>query len=123
VSQTDVSETIRRILANEQLKKHIKVFLGIACLVILLGGGLIVWAGVATFRHVATIGENANVQEQVQSLKKTGVLTLPAIPKVGCWQKAQSMLVLQIWIEKPIGENVQGLKDACFGSEVKSSAK
>jgi uncharacterized membrane protein YjgN (DUF898 family) len=119
----DISETMRRFIANEQLKKQIKVFLGIGCLGILLVCGLIIWAGVATVKHVATIGENVNVQEQVQNLKKTGTLNLPAIAKVGCWEKAQSLLVVQVWLEKPVAENIQGLMDACLGSEGKSEAK
>jgi hypothetical protein len=109
-------------MANDQLKKKLKVFLGIGCLGILLVGGLIIWAGVATVKHVASVGANVNVQEQVQNLK-TGVLNLPAIAKVGCWEKAQSLLAVQVWLEKPVAENIQGLKDACFGSEEKSSAK
>jgi len=122
VSQIDLSEIIRRVMANDQLKKKLKVFLGIGCLGILLVGGLIIWAGVATIKNVASIGAKVNVQEQVQNLK-TGTLTLPAIAKVGCWEKVQSLLAVQVWLEKPVGENIQGLKDACLGSEGKSSAK
>ena len=118
MSQVDLSETMRRFMANDQLKKKLKVFLGIGCLGILLVGGLIIWAGVATVKHVATIGTNVNVQERVQNLK-TGALTLPAMAKVGCWEKAQSLLTVQVWLEKPAGENIQGLKDACLGSEGK----
>ena len=122
MSQVDLSETMRRFMANDQLKKKLKVFLGIGCLGILLVGGLIIWAGVATVKHVASVGANVNVQEQVQNLR-TGALNLPAIAKVGCWEKAQSLLAVQVWLEKPVAENIQGLKDACFGSEEKSSAK
>lgn len=109
-------------MANDQFKRKLKVFLGIGCIGILLVCGLIIWAGVATVKHVATIGANVNVQEQVQNLK-TGALNLPAIAKVGCWEKAKSLWVVQVWLEKPVAENIQGLMDACLGSEEKSSAK
>ena len=105
-------------MANDQLKKKLKILLGIGCLGILLLGGLIIWAGVATVKHVANIGANVNVQEQVQNLKN-GALTLPAMAKVGCWEKVQSSLAVQVWLEKPVGETIQGLKDACLGSEGK----
>ena len=118
MSQVDLSETLRRFMANDQLKKKLKVFLGIGCLGILLLGGLIIWAGVATVKQVASIGANVNVQEQVQNLK-TGALTLPAMAKVGCWEKVQSLLTVQVWLENPVGENIQGLQDACLGSEAK----
>ncbi len=109
-------------MANDQNKKKFKIFLSIVCLGILLVGGLIIWAGVATVKHVASVGANVNVREQVQNLK-TGALTLPAMAKVGCWEKAQSLLAVQVWLEKPVGENIQSLKDACLGSDGKSSAK
>jgi hypothetical protein len=109
-------------MANDQLKKKLQVFLGIGCLGILLLGGLIIWAGVTTVKHVASIGANVNVQEQVQNLK-TEALNLPAIAKVGCWEKAQSLLTIQVWLEKPVAENIQALKDACLSSEGKSQPK
>lgn len=120
MSEMDLSETIRRFMANEQLKRKLKVFLGIGCIGILLVGGLVIWAGIATVKHVATIGADVNVQEQVQNLK-TGVSNLPAIAQVGCWEKAQSLLDIQVWLEKPVADNIQGLMDACLGSEEKSS--
>ena len=122
MNQVDLSGTMRRFMANKQLKKQIKVFLGIGCVGILLVCGLIIWAGIATVKHVATIGANVNVQEQVQSLK-TGALNLPAIAGVGCWEKSKSLLDVQVWLENPVAENIQGLMDACLGSERESAAK
>lgn len=109
-------------MANNQFKKKLKIFLGIGCLGILLVGGIIIWAGVATVKHVASIGANVNVLEQVENLK-TGVVNLPAIAKVGCWEKMQSLLAVQVWLEKPVAENLQSLKDACLDREGNSSAK
>lgn len=122
MNQVDLSKTMRRVMANDQLKKKLKVFLGISCIGILLVGGLIIWAGIATVRHVASIGANVNVQEQVQNLQGSA-LNLQTMAKVGCWEKAQSLLTVQVWLEKPVAENIQGLKDACLGSESNSSTK
>ena len=122
MNQVDLSETMRRVMANDQLKKKLKVFFGIGCIGILLVGGLIIWAGIATVKYVASSGANVNVQEQVQNLQGRA-LNLPAMAKDGCWEKAQSLLTVQVWLEKPVAENIQGLMDACLGSESNSSAK
>ncbi len=101
--------------SNDTLKKFLKIFLGVGCLGLLLIGGLIIWAGVATVQHVADLSTDPKVQEQVQKLK-TDIPNMQALVKEGCWEKVQSLMNVQVWLETPVAENIQGLKDACFDS-------
>ncbi len=118
MNQSELHKAFNSFKANDQLKRKLKIFLGIGCLGMLLVGGLIIWAGVATVQQVAKIGSNVNVQEQVENLKG-GISEIPAIVKVGCWEKVQSLMNIQIWLETPLGENITGLKAACFGTDIK----
>ena len=118
MNQSELHKTFNNFKANDQLKRKLKIFLGIGCLGMLLVGGLILWAGVATVQHVAKIGSNVNVQEQVQNLKGN-IPKIPAIVKVGCWEKVQSLMSIQVWLETPLGENITSLQDACFASDIK----
>ncbi len=118
MNQSELQQAFNQFKDNDQLKRKFKIFLGIGCLGILLVGGLILWASVATVQHVAGLGSKVNVQEQVQNLKGK-IPGIPAIAKAGCWEKVQSLMSIQIWLETPVAENINSLKDACFGSDIR----
>ena len=118
MNQSELQKAFNNFKANDQFKRKLKIFLGIGCLGMLLVGGLILWAGVATVQQVAKIGNNVNVQEQVENLKG-GIPKIPAIVKVGCWEKVQSLMNIQVWLETPLGDNFTSLQDACFGKDIK----
>jgi len=111
--KNQVVDLMSKLKANDKLKRNLKIFFGIGCIGFLLIGGLIIWAGVATVQHVASLGADPKVQEQVQKLK-TEIPNIPALAKVGCWDKVQSLLNVQVWLEKPVAENIQSIKEACI---------
>ncbi|MBU1565813.1 MAG: hypothetical protein KJ630_09325 [Proteobacteria bacterium] len=118
MSQSELQRTLSNFKNNDQLKRKLKLFLGIGCLGVFLVGGLIIWAGVTAVTHVVGLGSNVNVQEQVKNLKGN-IPKIPAIAKVGCWERVQSLMNIQVWLETPLGENITSLKDACLGPEIK----
>lgn len=118
MNKSELNKVANSLNINNQLKRKLKIFLGIGCLGVVLLGGLIIWAGVATVTQVAKIGSNVTVQERVNNLK-TGISEIPAVVKVGCWEKVQSLMNIQVWLETPLGENITSLQAACFGSDVK----
>ena len=65
-----------------------------------------------------SLGSKVNVQEQVRNLKGK-IPEIPAIAKAGCWEKVQSLMSIQVWLETPVAENIASLKNACFGSDIK----
>ena len=107
-------ELIKKKKNNPQIMRKCKIFLGVAFIGFLLVSTLIIWGGVAAVRGVANLGTNPNVQEKVVALGKE-INNLPALAKVGCWDKAQSLLSIKAWLEKPIAENVKELTQACSG--------
>lgn len=118
MNQSEFKNAFNSFKANDQLKRKLKILLGIGCLGMLLVGGLIIWAGVATVQQVVKVGSNVNVQGQVQNIKGN-IPKIPAIVKVGCYEKMQSLMSIQVWLETPLGENITSLQDACFGPNIK----
>jgi hypothetical protein len=106
-------EQPKNLKSNPQLKRKLKIFLGVGLAGILMVGALVVWAGIATFKSVASIGTNPAVQEKIVGLE-TGIKNLPALTKVGCWTTAQSLMKVEVWIEKPLIDNLNSLKLACL---------
>ena len=118
MNQSELQQALNNFKDNDLLKRKLKIFLGIGCLGILAVGGLILWAGVATVQHVAGLGSKVNVQEQVQNLKEK-IPLIPKTSKTGCWEKVQSLMSIQVWLDIPVSENITGLKNACLGSDSK----
>lgn len=111
-----VLELLKKLQTNQQLKRKLKVFLGVGLAGFLMVGVLVVWAGVATFKSVANLGSNPIVQEKILNLE-TEIKNLPALAKVGCWNTAQSLLKVEVWLEKPVADNFNSIKAACFAKE------
>ena len=118
MNQSELDKALQNFKANDHFKRKLKLFFGIGCLGMVLLGGLVLWAGFTAVQKVAKIGGNINVQEQVENLKGE-ISEIPAIVKVGCWEKVQSLMNIQVWLETPLGENITSLKDACFASDGK----
>ncbi len=118
MNQSELHKAFNNFKANDHFKRKLKIFLGIGCLGMVLVGGLVFWAGFTAVQQVAKIGSNVNVQEQMENLKGE-ISEIPAIVKVGCWEKVQSLLSIQVWLENPLGENITSLQDACFASDGK----
>jgi hypothetical protein len=118
VNQSELHRAFNNFKANDHFKNKLKIFLSIGCLGMVLLGGLVLWAGFTAVQQVAKIGSNVTVQEQMKNLKG-GISAIPAIVKVGCWEKVQSLLIIEVWLENPLGENITSIKDACFASNGK----
>ncbi len=107
------SELLYKYKANPQVAKKIKMFIGVTLVGFILVCALVIWGGVTVVRQVANFGGNPNVQEKVVTLG-TEIKKLPAMAKVGCWDKAQSLLNIKVWIEKPLADNFKEFKQACL---------
>jgi len=109
-----------------KFKKKLKIFLGIGLAGFVVTLLLMGWAGVATVKYVANLAQDPNVEGQLENLQgraenlQAELQNLPALAKLGCWDKAQSLANFEIWLEKPIGTNIEGLKAACLEKKVET---
>lgn len=118
MNQSELHKVFNNFKVNDHFKRKLKIFFGIGCLGMVLLGGLVLWAGFTAIQQVAEIGSNVNVKGQVENLKE-GISEIPAVVKVGCWEKVQSLMNIQVWLETPLAENITSLKNACFASDGK----
>jgi len=120
-----VLELLKNITTNHQLKRKLKIFLGVGLVGSLMLGALFIWGGVAAFKTITSIETNPVVQEKIKnwnnsnakdkiSSLETEINNLPALVKVGCWTTAKSLMSVGVWLEKPIAENYNNLKSACL---------
>ncbi len=104
---------LKKLNENFPFKRRLKIFFGLSLGGILLLGCIIVWAGITTVQKITDFGARYDVQEQVRNIRAE-VTKTPAMAKAGCWQKIQDLITIQIWLEKPVAENINNLKTACL---------
>lgn len=99
-------ELLRAIKAKPGLARKVKIFAVVGVGGFLITGALLIWAGVSAISYVAS-----SANQVIQTAK------VPAPPKlqvINCWGKAQSLLAVQPWLERPALANLATLKVACF---------
>jgi hypothetical protein len=99
--------------------KKLKVVLAVAAVGFVVTASLVVWLSLATLQYVASTVQNIN-PSHVAALK-SHVTSLPdlrlsTLQGMNCWQKAQSLMEVLPWVERPVGANLEDLHTACFGS-------
>lgn len=109
-------EAIRRMASTPKRRKKLKVFVAISLVGVLATGALAIWAGVAAFNYLATTISPASVAQKVEAAKQ-GVAEAPALLRPGCLNKAQSMLSLTQWLERPVQQSFRELVEACVEKE------
>lgn len=80
-------------------------------------GGLSIWGGISAVRNMASttkaVMASRGTQEQIEALK-IEAQELTRFQALSCWSKAQSLLAVQPWLEKPALVNLTNLKTACL---------
>lgn len=112
-----VYEILDKLKRNPKLMRKAKVFVVVGLVGVLLTGALTIWAGVSAINYLASSANQAIqspvTQGHVENLKSE-IKSLPNFQAVNCWGKAQTLLGVQPWLERPAFENLTNLKAACF---------
>lgn len=101
---------------NQQVRRKLKIFIGIGLSVTFIVVALFVFAGVTAVKQVVSLGNDPQIKEKVQNLKGE-INNIHALAKVGCWDKVQGFMNVEVWLEKPIADNLNSIKLACFANE------
>ena len=113
-----IFEILRKIKSRPELMRKVKIFAVIGLVGFVFIGGLAIWAGVSAFRYVVATTNQAvmspQLQNQVQNVKTE--LKQIQLQPLSCWNKAQSLMAVQPWLEKPALDNLRNLKVACLDS-------
>lgn len=114
-------ELIHKLKEKPHLMRKLKIFAVIGIVGFVITGALTIWAGVTAFNYVAIKATEAvqapSTLMYVNNLK-TELKSLPKIQAISCWAKAQSLLEIQPWLERPAIDNLVNLKVACLENRV-----
>lgn len=111
-------EILYKIKTRPDFKKKLKMAILIGVIGIFITGGLLIWAAVSAVSYVGSQLQTSNVKGAVESVQ-TNIKNIPAIKGVnalGCWQQAQSLMVVETWLSRPLAQNLNLLKESCLGA-------
>lgn len=105
----------------KQIKPHLmrklKIFALVGFVGVLITGVLTIWVGMRVFNYVVYKATEAvhspMVQTNIEDLK-TEFRNLPKPHVLNCWGKAQSLMAIHPWLERPALDNLVDLKLACL---------
>lgn len=111
--KTDVFFKMLKKLTRESIPiKKLRVFVAVGIIGLFITGGLATWASFAALNYLTTKADQAS-QDSFQNLRAE-LQVLSKINTLNCWNKAQSLLAVQPWIERSTIDNLIGLKVACL---------
>lgn len=103
--------------------KKFKILALVGIVGILIAGTLVVWAGVSALSYFSSVAQQAiqspAAQAHINEIH-TEMKNLPQFQAVSCWGKAQSLLAVQPWLERPLMDNLDNLRVACFEHQQKA---
>ncbi len=113
-----IFEILRKIKSRPEVLRKVKIIAFISLVGFVLVGALTIWAGVSAFKYVVATTNQAvmspQIKNQVQNMQSE--LKQIQLQPLSCWNKAQSLLALQPWLEKAALDNLRNLKVACLDS-------
>jgi len=117
MNQNIFFELLQKLKQKPNLMRKLKIFAVIGVVGFLITGGLVIWAGISAVSYVTSTTNQAVqsplTQDHIAKLK-TKAQGLPKIQALNCWAKAQSLLAVQPWLERPALDNLVNLKVACL---------
>jgi hypothetical protein len=123
MKQEIIFEILNKLKAKPNLLRKLKIFATVGVIGVVVMGGLIVWAGIAAINTVASsanqVIQSTVVQGHVDTLKAE-LNVLPKVHAINCWDKAQSLLAITPWLERPALDNLASLKAVCLDHKANS---
>jgi hypothetical protein len=123
MKQVILFEILKALKSKPNLMRKMKVFAIVGGIGFFVFGSLAIWAGISAFNFVVSSTSQAIhspvAQGHVESLKAE-IKSFAKFQPASCWGKAQSLLMVQPWLERPALDNLMNLKMACFEQKPKS---
>lgn len=113
----DLIRTIERIQrlrsGTHKFKRKVGLVLIAAVFSIFVIGALVIWAGVASVKYLVAETKNLSIGQMLPG----------SIAGTDCMTKAKNLLGVQVWLERPFGENLAGLTQACLSTKPQNQDK
>jgi hypothetical protein len=112
-----IFEILKKLEAKKDLKRRLKVFVIIGVIGFFIVGAIAMWIGFKTVSFVATKTKEVDPTSVVKVHTENFKSELTSISKhqvVSCWSKAQSLIAVQVWLERSAMDNLVDLKATCL---------
>ena len=110
---------LKELKSTPELRKKLKTFFIIGFIGVMLLGGLTLWAGYSAFMYATkTTSQFLNTslaQDQMQTT--LAQIQRAKLQPLDCWNQAQRLLEISPWLEQPLSDHLQSLKNACLDSK------
>lgn len=112
-------QIVKKLKSNPGFRRKFKIALVVGLIGCVSIFGLVGWATYSLVTQatsiITQIGDSPNTQRQIKEVT-AGFGELEFRP-LECWGKAQSLIGLQPWLEKPALAQLRSLQMACLGQE------
>ena len=112
----------RELKSNPAFRRKLKIALVVGLIGCVSIFGLVGWATYSLVTQatsiIAQIGDSPSTQRQIKEVT-AGLGELEFRP-IECWSKAQSLIGLQPWLEKPVLTQLRSLQMACLGQKAEA---
>ena len=109
-------ELLKNLKAKPNLMRKVKIFAIVGVVGLIVTSTLVIWAGVSAFSYAAnkaseviqapqTTAHLENLKSEVKGLQ---------LQPLNCWGKAQSLMAIEPWLQRPALDNLKNLKVACL---------
>lgn len=123
-------ELMRNLRSKPELLRKMKIFAVVGAFGFLVVGSLVIWAGISAFGFVTNVAkeviQSPRTSMHVENIKSEAKEISTALMGVNCWDKAQSLMTLDPWLQKPALDNLNSLIATCFENAkepIKNTAK
>ncbi len=117
MKQEIIYELIKKIKSQPNLMRKVKVFVAVGSMALVITGALVIWGGVSAVKFIVfqanELSQSPVASDQIEKLKSE-VTGLPRLTPLACWGKAQSLMTMQSWLDRPFIDNLLNLKVACL---------
>lgn len=111
-------EFLRKLKSKPAMMRQLKIIVLVGFMGLIFVGGIAIWTGVQAINYVVATTSDAIKSPAIQSqfnVAKREIQQIQLQP-LSCWNKVQSLLAIQPWLEKPALYNFKNLKVACFNA-------
>ena len=111
-----IFEILRKLKSKPELMRKVKILAVVGFVGFMFVGGLAIWAGISAFQYAVTTANQAVTSPAIQSHLQKAKAELEQIQlnPISCWNKAQSLMAVQPWLEQPALNHLRNLKIACL---------
>ena len=103
------------------MKKKLKWILILGSLGIITFVGFVIWAFVSIISFGSEKIQSASLNQNITQIENH-ISNFTGLQAVNCWNHFQKLAQVEVWLQKPLGENLDQLTSACF-KKVKNDCK